>query len=114
MSICEEERSVNTGDTLVVEEHIAGLMLNVLNERERIIIIHRNGLWGCTIYTLEALATHFGLSRERVRQVEREALNKVTNHLQSGKPIKRGSVDEAMSYAVEIEGGTERQKPLEK
>lgn len=54
-----------------------GLALNALNEREQYIINNRK--LSDTPATLEDLSSHFGISKERVRQIEEKALEKITN-----------------------------------
>jgi RNA polymerase primary sigma factor len=51
--------------------------LRVLSFREEDIIRKRFGLNHDRAYTLEEIAKQFGISRERVRQLERKALNKL-------------------------------------
>jgi RNA polymerase nonessential primary-like sigma factor len=48
--------------------------LNQLNERQRSVIERRYGLNGSEIHTLEQLAQNLNLTRERVRQIQIEAL----------------------------------------
>ena len=48
--------------------------LNQLNERQRSVIERRYGLNGSEIHTLEKLAQSLNLTRERVRQIQIEAL----------------------------------------
>jgi RNA polymerase sigma-32 factor len=52
----------------------------VLNEKERFIIERR--ITSDEPMTLQEIATHFSISRERVRQIEEGALKKVKNSLQ--------------------------------
>ena len=52
-------------------------LLNVLDERERIIIKHRFGLDGEEPKTLTEVGELLGISRERVRQIEQRALKKL-------------------------------------
>jgi len=49
--------------------------LNQLNDKQRRVIEHRYGLNGYDICTLEQLAEHMSLTRERVRQIQIEALH---------------------------------------
>jgi len=53
------------------------LSLNILNERERFIILNRFGLRGRKTKTLEELGNILGFSKERIRQIEMEGLRKL-------------------------------------
>ncbi|MBQ4646790.1 MAG: sigma-70 family RNA polymerase sigma factor [Candidatus Gastranaerophilales bacterium] len=53
--------------------------LNLLNERERFIILNRFGLKGRKTRTLEELGNILGFSKERIRQIEMEGLRKLRN-----------------------------------
>jgi RNA polymerase nonessential primary-like sigma factor len=57
-----------------VEDYVRG-WLSQLQEKQRRVIEHRYGLNGREVYTLERLATELGLTRERVRQIQIEALH---------------------------------------
>ena len=52
-------------------------MLDILNEREQEIIRKRFGLADGEYHTLENIAQEFGISRERIRQIETSALKKL-------------------------------------
>jgi len=56
--------------------HLSGL-LNVLSGKERVIIDHRFGLSGDHKMTLREVGEMLHLTRERVRQIERNALRKM-------------------------------------
>ncbi|MCM0582663.1 sigma-70 family RNA polymerase sigma factor [Weissella diestrammenae] len=60
------------------------LMNNILNEREREIIYLRFGFSDNRVETLEEVGKHFGVTRERIRQIEAKALIK----LKRSKQIK--------------------------
>ena len=51
--------------------------LDILSEKERFIIINRFGLCGRNTKTLEELGKILGFSKERIRQIEGEALKKL-------------------------------------
>jgi len=51
--------------------------LKALDDRERIILILRFGLGGQEPQTLEEIGAHFGLTRERIRQMQNRALAKL-------------------------------------
>lgn len=48
-----------------------------LNDKQRMVIRHRYGMDECEIMTLEELASELGLTRERVRQIQLEALGQL-------------------------------------
>ena len=83
-----DEAAVNPEDLLQFRE--MGALLNdwlaQLGERQRQIIERRYGLNGADVMTLEALAIDLGLTRERVRQIQAGALDRLR------VIIKRGGV----------------------
>ncbi|MES2660934.1 MAG: RNA polymerase sigma factor RpoD/SigA [Verrucomicrobiota bacterium] len=56
-------------------------LLSILNERERRIIDERFGLNGLKPMLLEDVGREFGVSRERIRQLQNSALTKMRNAL---------------------------------
>ncbi len=69
----------------IIEE----ILKEVLPEyRERKIIIERFGLDDDTPKTLEQVGKKFGVSRERIRQLEKKAMRKLRIHARSNKKIK--------------------------
>jgi RNA polymerase primary sigma factor len=60
-------------------------MLDFLTPRERKIIIMRFGLDGGEIHTLEEVGKEFGVTRERVRQIEAKTLDKLRTHPSADK-----------------------------
>ncbi len=52
-------------------------LLDELSEREREILVMRFGLMGQKVRTLQEISEHFNISRERVRQLELQTLNKL-------------------------------------
>jgi RNA polymerase primary sigma factor len=68
----------------VVEEAVSSAIrdqirksLDALTDRERGVLMLRFGLGGQQPQTLAEIADHYGISRERVRQIEKEALAKL-------------------------------------
>ncbi|HKO87276.1 MAG TPA: RNA polymerase sigma factor RpoS [Burkholderiales bacterium] len=55
-------------------EDLVQVWMAHLNEKQRVVIERRFGLNGQEICTLEALAANLGVTRERVRQIQLEAL----------------------------------------
>jgi RNA polymerase nonessential primary-like sigma factor len=62
-----------------------------LSRREREVLTGRFGLYQREPETLEALAERLSLTRERVRQIQQEALAKLKRHMQR-RGIDRDSV----------------------
>jgi len=65
---------------------------NQLNEKQRLVILHRYGLNDVDVLTLEDLAAQLGLTRERVRQIQLEAL------AQLRRILKRRGVSREVLY----------------
>ena len=55
-------------------EHLVTEWIGMLGEKQRQVIEFRYGLNGCEVATLEELAERLSLTRERVRQIQIEAL----------------------------------------
>jgi RNA polymerase nonessential primary-like sigma factor len=76
---------IEDADAAVAEDAVAFQMmkgdvrhvLSTLEERERDVVVLRFGLDGGQPRTLEQIGKQFGLSRERVRQIERETMAKL-------------------------------------
>lgn len=59
-----------------------GDLLEKLDERERTILVHRFGLGGGEKMTLEELGERFNITRERVRQIQNAAVQKLRRMLE--------------------------------
>lgn len=86
--IKDEERLTpeQKADSKLLKEDIRK-MLSILNERERFIILNRFGIDGRCQRTLEDLGKTLGFSKERIRQIEGEAIRKLrkTNNIEELK-----------------------------
>ena len=58
-------------------------ILETLSEKERKILEMRHGLMDGTYHTLEEVGKEFGVTRERIRQIEAKALEKIRQHEKS-------------------------------
>jgi len=77
--------------TAILREDVRGA-LDELTDREREVVNLRYGLHGGKAHTLQELGAHFKVSRERVRQIEGQALRK----------LRKSNLQEAM-FEVEEE-----------
>lgn len=76
-------------ESLLQSSEIGALVqdwLAQLTDRQRQVIEHRYGLNGLDVATLESIASSLGLTRERVRQIQMEGLDRLR------KIIKRGNI----------------------
>ena len=62
-------------------ERYVGEWLAELTERQRLVIERRYGLNGCDVAALDDLASELGVSRERIRQIQVEALDKLRGRI---------------------------------
>jgi RNA polymerase nonessential primary-like sigma factor len=63
-----------------LERNVAAWLAE-LPERQRRVVERRYGLNGCTVATLDDLARELGVTRERVRQIQGEAIEKLRGRL---------------------------------
>ncbi len=79
-----DENAVSPADNTVLENRIENLrsMLKILCERESKILTFRYGLDGGEEKTLEQVGQKFGVTRERIRQIQETALGKLRRALE--------------------------------
>lgn len=78
---------------LETDAHLVREILDTLPERERIILTLRFGLNDDTERTLEEIAKRFDLTRERIRQIQEEALKKIRVKMkQRDQPVNEENV----------------------
>lgn len=85
------DESTESPDSQVSNENLVSeleLILNTLRPRERDVIKLRFGLNDGNKRTLEEIGQLFGVSRERVRQIETRALNKLRRLCRSNQSIR--------------------------
>ena len=78
-NLLEDERISDAPATVIREMEITQLREAVegLRERDRYVLVRRYGLGGTEVATLTELSEELGISRERVRQIQREALRRL-------------------------------------
>ena len=89
-----DENAVSPLDELANKNYLNELegMLGVLDARETEIIDSRFGLNGKKVMTLEEISHNFGVSRERIRQVQSAAINKMRKALSKKEKSPKGLV----------------------
>ena len=73
------ESPVDEASKVILSEELDEA-LNKLNEREAMVLKLRKGLVDGREHTLEEVGSHFGVTRERIRQIENKALRKLKYH----------------------------------
>lgn len=73
------ESPVDEASKIILSEELDEA-LNKLNEREAMVLKLRKGLVDGREHTLEEVGSHFGVTRERIRQIENKALRKLKYH----------------------------------
>lgn len=78
-----DQRTVSPIDNIssARQQHMLALLFNLLSEQEREVLVHRFGLEDGEAKTLEIIGDMYGLTRERIRQIESCALKKMRKFL---------------------------------
>jgi len=71
----------DTSERILTEQ--LGQILDDLSDKERKILEMRHGLTDGVYHTLEEVGKEFGVTRERIRQIEAKALEKIRSHEKS-------------------------------
>jgi RNA polymerase primary sigma factor len=77
------DQMVKQGDAELLQE-----VLETLSERERNILTMRYGLDGESPKTLEEVGAHYGLTRERIRQIQEEALVRLRSRMNDREALQ--------------------------
>ena len=83
-----DERSRSPDEELLESDNLSFVMeqLELMDVRDATILKMRFGLDGCEAQTLKEIGERLGLTRERVRQIETEALNRLAEYLEGTRP----------------------------
>jgi len=73
---------------------LAHLYLTKLGDRERVILQRRFGLKGSKAETLEEIGADYGVTRERIRQIEAKALKNLRKMIEAGGKSRRKLAEE--------------------
>ncbi len=68
------------------QKHV-GRVLDKLSEKQKMVVVRRFGLIGSPTETLQCIGDDFGITRERVRQIETEAINKLSEIVQDDQDL---------------------------
>jgi RNA polymerase primary sigma factor len=84
-----DERQLSPEDTLIESDSLGHVMtmLETMDPREATVLKMRFGLENHEPRTLKEIGEQLGLTRERVRQIETEALNRMADSMENGTAI---------------------------
>ncbi len=84
-----DERNRPPEDTLLERDNLKFVMeqLEIMDPREAAVLRMRFGIGDCRPQTLKEIGETLGLTRERVRQIETDALSRLATALEEGRPI---------------------------
>jgi RNA polymerase primary sigma factor len=101
--LLEDQRTPAPHANMLHDESVARLrrLLDILTEREATILKLRYGLDGVEPLTLKEIGEKVGLTRERVRQLEIEALRKLYQKLQPGEKFPKRPARKAARHPDE-------------
>jgi len=87
--IIEDNRIMQPQDQVLLEDDLntIDMLLDAIDDREAKILRLRYGLNGEEPMTLKQIGIQVGLTRERVRQIEIEAIRKLNTRLNSDRPL---------------------------
>ena len=102
-----DTRSGTPESTVLQDDEIKTIhrLLAAIDEREATVLRLRFGLDGKPPLTLKQIGAEIGLTRERVRQIEAEALRKLNSQISADKPLEAAGLTGGATAAAATNGG---------
>lgn len=97
----------NTQTNLALTQAVDELLMLLKKDRERDILIRRHGIKNMPAQTLEQIGGELGITRERVRQIEKSALTRLAEQSKSASNMNQALVD-----AIKQTGGVVQMNKL--
>jgi RNA polymerase primary sigma factor len=89
-TLADENAAAPFDDLVEDNDHnLVHEVLATLDARESKILAMRFGLDDAKAKTLEQVAEHFGITRERIRQIQQQALEKMRERIEKRDPLSR-------------------------
>jgi RNA polymerase primary sigma factor len=81
-SLIEDKEALSPEETVILENlsKETRTSLDILDQREKLILRKRFGIGECSEHTLEQISQELGITRERVRQLQNRALARLRNY----------------------------------
>ena len=94
-----DDRMIPPDEAVLLTDNLEtiSVLLDAIDDREATILRLRYGLEGDAPLTLKELGTVVGLTRDRVRQIEIEALRKLNDRMNSDRPLAAIRAREAVA-----------------